>query len=110
MSESARLLATTRREAGLTQAALARRLGTTQSAIARLERPGSNPRVATLDSALRAMGRRLELGSAERPSEVDETLIARNLRLTPAERLRQFEHWHDDMQSIRGAAARGRRP
>jgi transcriptional regulator with XRE-family HTH domain len=108
MSESARLLATTRREVGLTQAELARRLGTTQSAIARLERRGSNPTVATLDGALRAMGRRLELASAERPPNIDETLLVSNLRRTPAERLHRFTSWHRSITQMREAARRSR--
>jgi transcriptional regulator with XRE-family HTH domain len=108
MSESARLLAASRREAGLTQAELARRLGTTQSAIARLERPGSNPTVATLDGALRAMGRRLELASAERRANVDETLLVANLRRTPEERLRRFTSWHRSIRRMREAADRSR--
>jgi transcriptional regulator with XRE-family HTH domain len=78
------LLKTARRAAGLTQADLARALGTTQAAVARLERTGSNPTVKTLDRALHAAGHRLELGATPRKSSVDETLIARQLRLTPA--------------------------
>ena len=80
-----------RREAGLTQAELAARLGTTQSAIARLERTDSNPRVATLDSALAALGRRLELGAPARPADVDEGQILQQLRLTPTERIRSHD-------------------
>ena len=47
MSESATLLKEARREAGLTQAELARRLGVSQAAVAKLERPGSNVTIAT---------------------------------------------------------------
>jgi transcriptional regulator with XRE-family HTH domain len=92
------LIRDARREAGLTQAELADRLGTTQSAIARLERADSNPRVATLEAALVALGRRLEMGALERPHDVDETLILEALRRTPAERLR----YHD---AARGSLA-----
>jgi transcriptional regulator with XRE-family HTH domain len=80
-----------RRQAGLTQAELAARMGTTQSAVARLERPDSNPRVATLEAALRAAGHRLQLEAPARPPDVDETLIVEALGRTPAERLR----YHD---------------
>jgi transcriptional regulator with XRE-family HTH domain len=60
-----RLLAQARREAGVTQAELARRLGISQPAVAQLERYRSNPRVDTLERALRAVG--LELTLDTRP-------------------------------------------
>lgn len=90
-----------RRSAGLTQAQLATRLGTTQGAVAQLERPGSNPTVARLDEALRATGHRLELVSSPHTPRVDETLLARNLRLTPAERLAAFETAHREIQELK---------
>jgi predicted transcriptional regulator len=42
------LIREARAEAGLTQSELAERAGTTQAAVARLERPGANPRLDTL--------------------------------------------------------------
>jgi transcriptional regulator with XRE-family HTH domain len=102
------LLCTARRDAGLTQAELARRLGTTQSAIARMERPGANPTVAWLDRALAAAGRRLELG-AERPPtapEVDATQIAERLALTPAERVATFQRSQRNLNALRRRARR----
>jgi transcriptional regulator with XRE-family HTH domain len=89
-----------RHEAGLTQAELALRLGTTQSAIARLERPGSNPTVATLQSTLAAAGHRLDLDSHAGLPEVDEGQIRERLRLTPAERLASFQRSHRNMTSF----------
>ena len=83
--EVGRLLARVRREQGVTQARLARRLGTTQSAIARLERSGTNPRLSSVERALAAMGRRLEL-SAPPLAQHDEAQIRKHLRMTPAER------------------------
>ena len=83
------LLRNARAAAGLTQAEVARRMGTSQPVVARLERPGANPRFATLERALRATGHRLE-AAGERMSAVDETQIEERLRLTPAERLRVF--------------------
>jgi transcriptional regulator with XRE-family HTH domain len=104
----AELLRRARRQAGLTQAALAARAGTTQAAIARMERPDANPRLATLDRALRATGHTLELGARPRDGNVDETLIAANLRLTPAERLRRFSTWHSGLRRMTTAARRSR--
>jgi transcriptional regulator with XRE-family HTH domain len=101
----------------LTQAALATRLGTTQSAIARLERNGANPSFATLRRALSATGHGLELNArrsgGKTPvsdrSGIDETLIHRNLKLTPAQRLAAFQVAYDQVREIAraGAAARG---
>ena len=80
------MLRKARLQAGLTQAALAKLAGTTQPVIARLERPGANPRVSTLQEVMAAMGRRLQLDSVEGIPNEDETLIAAHLRMTPAER------------------------
>jgi transcriptional regulator with XRE-family HTH domain len=80
-----------RQELGYSQRELAELVGTTQSAIARLERPDSNPRVATLEAALRAAGRRLDVSAPARPPEVDEDQIREFLKLTPTERIR----YHD---------------
>ena len=83
------ILRNARLAAGLTQAEVARRMGTTQPVVARLERPGANPRFATLARALRATGHGLEAAGQKLPP-VDETQIAERLRLTPAERLAAF--------------------
>jgi transcriptional regulator with XRE-family HTH domain len=101
------LIRTAREAQGLSQAALARRLGTSQPAIARLESRRSNPTVLTLRRALEALGHDLELASAPRKaSGVDETLLRRQLRLSPAERVSGFERAY---RNVRGtvAAARG---
>jgi transcriptional regulator with XRE-family HTH domain len=81
------LVAKARSAEGLTQTELARRIGTTQSAVARLESGRSNPRVATVEKALRACGHTLEPRAKAFRDSVDETLIAAQLKATPAERL-----------------------
>lgn len=98
-----------RRKAALTQTGLAERLGKSQATVASLERPGANPTVSTLDDALRATGHRLELRAVRHTPSVDETLIARNLRLTPAERLAAFETAQREVSALRGRARRARR-
>lgn len=109
MSESAALLKDARREAGLTQAELARRLGVSQAAIAKMERPGSNPTVRTLDDVLRATGRRLTLDAPKWRSGVDESLIRQQLALAPAERIRQLDRQATEMRTLieAGEKARG---
>ncbi|HZI91413.1 MAG TPA: helix-turn-helix transcriptional regulator, partial [Thermoleophilaceae bacterium] len=77
------LIREARRTAGLTQQDLAGRLGITQGAVAHMERPGSNPTVARLDEVLRATGARLSLTATAHASSIDETLIARSLRMSP---------------------------
>jgi transcriptional regulator with XRE-family HTH domain len=91
MTPPSALIRETRIQAGLTQAALAARLGATQAAVARLERPGANPTVETLDRVMKAMGHRLELSAQPNKSQVDEAQIIERLKLTPGERLRAFE-------------------
>jgi transcriptional regulator with XRE-family HTH domain len=90
----------------LTQRQLADRLGTTQSALARLERPGSNPTLETLEEALHASGHRLELRVTPAPPPVDESLIAANLRVEPSARLDRFSSFY---RSARRIAAEARR-
>jgi transcriptional regulator with XRE-family HTH domain len=110
--EAHALVRQARADARLTQAQLARRLGTSQPAIGKLERPGANPTVRTLDRVLRATGHRLELRAPEWSPGVDESLIRTQLALTPAERLRQLERQAAQMRrlAIAGARSRGELP
>jgi transcriptional regulator with XRE-family HTH domain len=94
-----------RRASGLTQGELAQRLGRSQAAVAKLERPGANPTVETLEEALNALGYRLDLRAVRGSSGVDETLIARNLRMSPAERLTAFQTAHAEVAALRGLMA-----
>jgi transcriptional regulator with XRE-family HTH domain len=94
------LLRDARRTAGLTQAQLAERLGVSQSEIARLEKRGANPRLGTLLEAIRAAGFTLEARVKPRRGTVDETMIAANLRLTPAERLAHFTAAYNSIREL----------
>ncbi len=106
MSLAATLIRTVRREAHLTQADLAERLDTTQSAVARLERAGANPTVETLERALEAVGHRLELTATPAAPAVDETLIDRQLALSPAERVSAFMTAYGNVQTLFGGPRR----
>ncbi|HLW96663.1 MAG TPA: helix-turn-helix domain-containing protein [Solirubrobacteraceae bacterium] len=106
------LLAAARRAAGLTQAELSRRLGLSQAAVAQLERPDSNPRLATLDRALRATGSELVLTLRPREPSIDEGLIRRHLELTPRERLEALESTQAQARMLgrAGRVSRGEQP
>lgn len=103
---AAELIRSTRKSAGLTQAQLGQRLGVSQPAVARLEAAGDGIAVDTLRRTLRALGRSLDLSAADPPSSVDETLLREQLRLTPAERLEQFEDTYAGVREIALAARR----
>jgi transcriptional regulator with XRE-family HTH domain len=108
MPDAASLIKNARCQAGLSQAQLARRLGVSQAAVAKLERPGTNPTVATVDGALRATGQRLELGASPWKPSVDETLIAQQLRMSPEQRLAQLEGMYEWGRELAQAGARAR--
>jgi transcriptional regulator with XRE-family HTH domain len=97
-----------RREANLTQADLAGRLGVSQAAVAKLERPGANPTVDTLDRIFWASGHRLLFDTELRGPGVDESLIREQLELTPAERIRGIEELYAQMRTLAEAAERSR--
>lgn len=107
MVSGSTLLRKARLAANLTQAQVAKRAGVSQGAVAQLERSGSNPTIETLDAMLRATGQRLRLDSEPDRPNVDETLIARNLRITPAQRLAAFETAHAELSALRGMATSG---
>lgn len=104
-----KLLADARRRAGLTQAELAKRLTISQAAVAQLERSDSNPRLATLDRALRATGVELVVATRPRRATVDEGLIRQQLELEPAERLSGVEAMYEQARRLTtaGEAHRG---
>lgn len=88
---AAELIRSTRKGAGLSQAQLGQRLGITQPAVARLEAAGDAITVETLRRTLRALGRAADLTVSTPPSSVDESLIREQLRLTPSQRLEQYD-------------------
>lgn len=108
MSDPAALLRATRRRAGLTQRQLALRLGISQAAIAKLERPRANPTFETLAGALWATGHRLELRASPRRGGVDESLVRRQLELSPGERLRGLEGMYAQARALALAGGRSR--
>jgi transcriptional regulator with XRE-family HTH domain len=102
------MLAEARRRAGLTQADLAQRLAISQAAVAQLEHPHSNPRLATLDRALRAAGVELVISTRPRHPSVDESLIRQQLALTPAQRLHGLEVTYKQARELTSAGATSR--
>lgn len=104
-----RLLADARRAAGLTQVELAKRLAISQAAVAQLERADANPRVATLDRALRAAGVELVVSTRRPRPTIDESLIRQQLELTPAQRVSGLEAMYEQARELTraGEASRG---
>jgi transcriptional regulator with XRE-family HTH domain len=107
-SRPGRLLAAARRRTGLTQADLARRLAISQAAVAQLEQPESNPRIATLDRALRAAGAELVIVARPRGASVDESLVRQQLALTPAQRLQGLESMYQQARELTRAGETSR--
>jgi transcriptional regulator with XRE-family HTH domain len=87
MKTPGELLREARGRHGVSQKQLAMRASTTQSAISRIERDRVSPSVATLSELLYLLGEDLALGALRRDSGIDRTLNARNLALSPMERL-----------------------
>ena len=80
-----RLLKDARRQAGMSQRALALAAGVPQSTIARIELAEVSPRVDTLERLLRKAGRTL---ATETRPDVDQTVILALRQLTPTQRLK----------------------
>jgi transcriptional regulator with XRE-family HTH domain len=107
--EAATIVRRARTEAGLTQQQLAGRLGVSQAALARLEKPGANPTLATLERVLRAAGRRLDLRLGRLQPSIDPSLLREALAMTPAARIAAAERLLADAEAIAAAGARSRR-
>jgi transcriptional regulator with XRE-family HTH domain len=106
MSSTATLIRAVRNEAGMTQVELAARAGMSQSAIARLERGGANPTVATLDNVIRATGHRLILAAEPLRDSFDEGQLRERLAMTPAQRLANFSASSQNLGDLRRRARR----
>lgn len=90
--------------AGLTQTELAARAGITQAQVARLEQPGANPTLHTVQRVLTATGHRLSVVQAA--DEADSTQIAERLALSPAERLATFSRSQKNLSRLARSARR----
>jgi transcriptional regulator with XRE-family HTH domain len=90
----------------MTQAELASRAGLSQSAIARLERGGSNPTIATLANVIAAAGHRLTLDAPVHRPSFDEGQLRERLAMTPAQRLANFTA---SSRNLRAMTERARR-
>jgi transcriptional regulator with XRE-family HTH domain len=106
MSSIALLIRKARTDAGLTQAELASRARLTQSAVARLERAGANPTIATLANVIAASGHRLVLAAEPHRPSFDEGQLLERLAMTPAERLANFTASHRNLSRMVRSARR----
>jgi transcriptional regulator with XRE-family HTH domain len=106
MSSTGTLIRAVRNEAGMTQADLAARAGMSQSAVARLERRGANPTIATLDNVIRATGHRLILAAEPVGASYDEAQLRERLAMTPAQRLATFSASSRNLGELRRRARR----
>jgi transcriptional regulator with XRE-family HTH domain len=100
MDALSQLVETARRQAGLTQQALAGRAGMPQSVIARIESGRANPTIRTVQRLLDATGFGVKLHLVSKPlpdpvvqrykQDVDRTLLRENLKKTPDQRIREM--------------------
>jgi transcriptional regulator with XRE-family HTH domain len=100
---SADVIYSARRRAGLTQAELARRLGLPQSQISRWERGAVAPSFETLRSVVRACGLELTIGLANLDDSYAH-FIGRSLDRSPAERIADAVEREREYAAIRSAA------
>jgi len=98
------LLKEARARHGVSQRRLAIRARTTQSAISRIERDRVSPSVETLRELLFLLGEDLTLGAEKRDSGIDRTLTAKNLALSPEDRVKQGLAFAEFVRRNRGTA------
>jgi transcriptional regulator with XRE-family HTH domain len=103
---SADLLHEARLRAGLSQAALGRRVKRSQSQIARWERGDVKPSLETLRELIRACGLELTFGLANYDDSYDEWIL-KALEQPPADRLASAVHaagvWREIQERIEAA-------
>jgi transcriptional regulator with XRE-family HTH domain len=87
-----------RRRAGLTQQELGRRMGVPQATVARWESGFSEPKFRAVQEAVGACGLDLTMGFANADEGSWNSLIFEQLRLAPAERVRQLSN--DDFDRV----------
>ena len=107
MNTSGDLLREARRRAGLTQAQVGSLVGRPQSAIARWESGRVEPSLETLREVIRACGLELSF-SLYNYDDSYVPFIERNLRLSPADRVRHMADVARSMQPIRKSIAQAR--
>lgn len=100
------LLREARERHGVSQKRLAIRARTTQSAISRIERDRVSPSVETLRELFYLLGEDLTLGAEHRDFGIDRTLNAKNLELTPAERVKRGLAFSEFVRRNLGSATR----
>jgi transcriptional regulator with XRE-family HTH domain len=99
------LLRSARRQAGLSQRALAGRAGVPQASVSRIEREVVSPSVDMLDRLLKECGLEVEAARWDREG-VDRTLIAERLKLSPRLRILAAEDEWRAAIALRDAARR----
>jgi len=97
------LIRRARLRGGLSQRELAKRLGTSQSLVARWERGRVSPSIETVIKAIRACGFDLEMAISAYDLEHDAH-ISQNLKLSPADRLRQMLQGTEALQRLKDKA------
>jgi transcriptional regulator with XRE-family HTH domain len=107
MKTPGELLREARARHGVSQKQLAMRASTTQSAISRIERDRVSPSVETLRELLFLLGEDLGLSARRRDAGIDQTLNAKNLALTPPERVRRGLAFAEFVRRNKGSAMRG---
>ncbi len=85
MSRTSELLTRARKQAGLSQRALAAKADIPQASVSRIERDLISPRASTIERWLAACGMTLEI-KATPGTGIDLTVIRERLAMTPLER------------------------
>jgi transcriptional regulator with XRE-family HTH domain len=94
LTQVGRLVERIRREAGLTQAALAARIGTTQAALSKIETGRTLPGLELLERVARATGRPLTLRLGEAPRSISRRERQRLVRRVLGDF--EFDPWERD--------------